>query len=43
MPYIQQVAVGRRDTVFGSDYPNKDGTGVATTFMWSTWRRARRR
>ncbi|MCI8514010.1 MAG: UDP-glucose 4-epimerase GalE [Lachnospiraceae bacterium] len=28
MPYISQVAVGRRDhlTVFGKDYPTKDGT-----------------
>lgn len=28
MPYIAQVAVGRRDhlTVFGGDYPTKDGT-----------------
>jgi len=30
MPYIQQVAVGRREalSVFGSDYPTPDGTGV---------------
>jgi len=30
MPYIQQVAVGQRPhlSVFGSDYPTKDGTGV---------------
>ena len=30
MPYVQQVAVGRRDalSVFGSDYPTVDGTGV---------------
>jgi len=30
MPFVQQVAVGRRDklTVFGGDYPTKDGTGV---------------
>ena len=30
MPFIQQVAVGRREqlTVFGSDYPTPDGTGV---------------
>lgn len=30
MPYICQVAVGRRDRlrVFGSDYPTVDGTGV---------------
>lgn len=30
MPYIAQVAVGRREclNVFGKDYPTKDGTGV---------------
>ncbi|UJJ32058.1 UDP-glucose 4-epimerase GalE [Halopseudomonas maritima] len=30
MPYIAQVAVGRREqlSVFGSDYPTLDGTGV---------------
>ena len=30
MPFIQQVAVGKRPhlAVFGSDYPTKDGTGV---------------
>ena len=30
MPYIQQVAVGKREklSVFGSDYPTADGTGV---------------
>lgn len=30
MPYVAQVVVGRRDklTVFGNDYPTKDGTGV---------------
>ncbi|KAL0285531.1 UNVERIFIED_CONTAM: UDP-glucose 4-epimerase GEPI48 [Sesamum radiatum] len=30
MPFVQQVAVGRRNalTVFGSDYGTKDGTGV---------------
>lgn len=30
MPYISQVAVGRREfvSVFGNDYPTKDGTGV---------------
>ncbi|MCC6805869.1 MAG: UDP-glucose 4-epimerase GalE [Deltaproteobacteria bacterium] len=30
MPYVMQVAVGRRDklSVFGGDYPTKDGTGV---------------
>jgi UDP-glucose 4-epimerase len=30
MPYVTQVAVGKRDrlSVFGSDYPTHDGTGV---------------
>ncbi|XP_042373446.1 UDP-glucose 4-epimerase GEPI48-like [Zingiber officinale] len=30
MPYVQQVAVGRRPalTIFGNDYPTKDGTPV---------------
>ena len=30
MPYIAQVAVGRREhlSVFGGDYPTPDGTGV---------------
>jgi len=30
MPFVSQVAVGRRDrlTVFGNDYPTVDGTGV---------------
>ncbi|MGR5165698.1 UDP-glucose 4-epimerase GalE [Vibrio astriarenae] len=30
MPFVSQVAVGRRQflSVFGSDYPTKDGTGV---------------
>ena len=30
MPYVAQVAIGRREflTVFGSDYPTPDGTGV---------------
>ena len=34
MPYIMQVAVGRREklTVFGSDYDTVDGTGCAITF-----------
>lgn len=32
MPFVQQVAVGRRPalTVFGNDYSTKDGTGVGT-------------
>lgn len=30
MPFVQQVAVGRRPflTVFGKDYKTRDGTGV---------------
>lgn len=30
MPYISQVAVGRRESlaIFGNDYPTEDGTGV---------------
>ncbi|OHV37930.1 UDP-glucose 4-epimerase GalE [Pseudofrankia sp. EUN1h] len=30
MPYLQQVAIGRREflSVFGDDYPTPDGTGV---------------
>jgi UDP-glucose 4-epimerase len=34
MPYVQQVAVGRRPhlTVYGTDYNTKDGTGVCTLF-----------
>jgi UDP-glucose 4-epimerase len=30
MPYVSQVVVGRREklTIFGNDYPTKDGTGV---------------
>ena len=30
MPFVQQVAVGRRPalTIFGTDYSTKDGTGV---------------
>ena len=30
MPFTQQVAVGRREhrSVYGSDYPTRDGTGV---------------
>lgn len=30
MPYVSQVAVGRREfvSVFGNDYPTKDGTGI---------------
>jgi UDP-glucose 4-epimerase len=30
MPYVAQVAIGRRDklTIFGNDYETKDGTGV---------------
>lgn len=30
MPYVAQVAVGRREklTIFGNDYSTRDGTGV---------------
>lgn len=30
MPYVSQVAIGRREflTIFGNDYPTPDGTGV---------------
>ena len=30
MPYITQVAIGRREKlfVFGNDYPTPDGTGI---------------
>src|SRR5699024_10296864 len=30
LPYIAQVAVGKRDylSIFGNDYPTKDGTGI---------------
>ena len=33
MPYIQQVALGQRPelSVFGSDYPTRDGTCVLCT------------
>ena len=39
MPYITQVAVGRREklSVFGNDYDTHDGTGVRTTSTWWTW------
>lgn len=42
MPFLQQVAVGRRAelTVFGQDYPTKDGTGVcelnSSLFNWKS-------
>ncbi len=45
MPYIAQVAVGRRDSlaIFGNDYPTEDGTGVRDyihVWIWptGTWR-----
>jgi hypothetical protein len=36
MPFVQQVAVGRRSelSVFGSDYNTKDGTGVSNLNLW---------
>ena len=35
MPYIQQVALGQRPelSVFGSDYPTRDGTCVPCTTL----------
>ncbi len=35
MPYVAQVAVGRRDhlTIFGNDYPPPTAPAAATTFM----------
>jgi UDP-glucose 4-epimerase len=35
MPFVQQVAVGRREslTVFGRDYDTRDGTGVSTLYF----------
>ena len=35
MPYMAQVATGQREflNVFGNDYPTRDGTAFATTFM----------
>ena len=40
LPYVAQVAVGRRDAlqVWGSDYDTPDGTGVRDYIMWWTWR-----
>ena len=42
LPFVAQVAVGRRPNlaVFGNDYPTPDGTGIATTSMWSILRSA---
>ncbi|GFQ08660.1 UDP-glucose 4-epimerase gepi48 [Phtheirospermum japonicum] len=36
MPFVQQVAVGRRPalTVFGTDYGTKDGTGAVRFTIW---------
>lgn len=36
MPFVQQVAVGRRPalTVYGSDYNTKDGTGVILSILF---------
>ncbi len=40
MPYIAQVAVGRRDSlaIFGNDYPTEDGTGVRDYIHVMDWR-----
>lgn len=37
MPYVAQVAVGRRPTlrIFGKDYPTPDGTGSRLFFFLS--------
>ncbi|XWS38224.1 hypothetical protein CRYUN_Cryun19dG0112400 [Craigia yunnanensis] len=37
MPFVQQVAVGRRPalTMFGNDYSTKDGTGVVTCEVYN--------
>ena len=42
MPYITQVAIGRRErlTVFGDDYDTPDGTGVTIISTSSIWPRA---
>ena len=39
MPFISQVAVGRRDhlSVFGNDYPTPDAPACGTISMWWTW------
>ena len=36
MPYVAQVAVGRREKlqVFGNDYNTKDGTGLFASWSW---------
>lgn len=39
MPFVQQVAVGRRPalTVFGNDYNTVDGTGVSSNFSFENF------
>jgi len=41
MPYVAQVATGKRDTlhIFGNDYNTPDGTACATISMSLTWSR----
>jgi UDP-glucose 4-epimerase len=38
MPFVQQVAVGRRPsvTVYGNNYATKDGTGVCSCYSFTT-------
>lgn len=38
MPFVQQVAVGRRPelAVFGNNYPTRDGTGVGPSFFFQS-------
>ena len=40
MPYVSQVAIGRRLhlNVFGNDYPTHDGTGKLSFFLISSLR-----
>ena len=43
MPYISQVAVGRREhlNVFGNDYDTKDGTGRYICFFQTKYPKAK--
>lgn len=40
MPFIAQVAVGRRPSLaaFGHDYPTRTAVALVTTCMWWIWR-----
>jgi UDP-glucose 4-epimerase len=39
MPYVAQVAIGKLKqlSVFGDDYPTRDGRVSGIIFMWLTW------